>query len=87
MSDFEVAATVPHRVPAWCLTTCDEACQVTFYYYGFIVSSIFSVLTMAICLYNAYRHFTNFNNPYFQSKIVGRAPSTQSSSSCLPFTA
>lgn len=56
--------------PPYCLLTCDEKCIQHLYHYGFIVSIIFSVITSLVGLYNVVMHYINFNNPYFQSKII-----------------
>jgi len=56
--------------PPYCLVTCDEECTQHLYHYGFIVSIIFSVITAMVALYNIVMHYINFNNPYFQSKII-----------------
>lgn len=90
MQALESGATVsttPYHPAAWCLATCDQTCQESFYFYSFIISTVFSILTFAICLYNAAQHFLNFNNPYFQSKIISNCQNTQSLCSCRPSTA
>jgi hypothetical protein len=37
------------------------------------------VLTILVSAYHIYMHLQNFNNPFFQSKIIGTARLTQSS--------
>jgi len=56
--------------PPYCLLTCDEAFILNLYNYGFIISIVFSVITSLAGLYNVVMHYINFNNPYFQSKII-----------------
>jgi hypothetical protein len=64
--------------PKYCIVSCDGDCQANLYHYGFIFSAIFTVLTCLIALYNITMHFINFNNPYFQSKIISTFPTTKS---------
>ena len=65
--------------PRHCIVTCDGDCIEGLYNYGFIVSLVASVLTSMVALYHVVMHFINFNNPYFQSKIISTSRSTQSS--------
>lgn len=75
------------QVPSYCVLYCDEHCMEEFFEWGFLVSLLFSLLTGLVSLYNIAMHFINFNNPYFQAKIVSNLLPTQSSSSCRPSTA
>lgn len=64
--------------PRHCIVTCDGPCIEGLYHYGFIISLVASVLTCMVALYNVGMHFLNFNNPYFQSKIISTSAHMQS---------
>ena len=76
MLDERILGTI-QGYPPYCLLTCDETCILNLYNYGFIVSIIFSVITSLAGLYNVVMHYINFNNPYFQSKIISKCYTTQ----------
>lgn len=59
------------EVPSYCFTYCDEHCIETTLSYEYNVSLAFSVLTILVSAYHIYMHLHNFNNPFFQSKIIG----------------
>ena len=59
--------------PSYCFTYCDEHCIETTIHYEYNVSLAFSILTILVSAYHIYMHLHNFNNPFFQSKIIGTA--------------
>lgn len=69
MLDERILGTA-YEYPPHCLLTCDQECISNLYEYGFIISIVFAVITSLASLYNVVMHFINFNNPYFQSKII-----------------
>ena len=70
---------------SFCLTYCGDQCLQSTLHYEFTASLIFSVLTILVSAYHIYMHLHNFNNPFFQSKIIGNLPTIQLSSSWLLF--
>lgn len=58
-------------VPSYCFTYCDQHCIETTISYEYNVSLAFSILTILVSAYHIYMHLHNFNNPFFQSKIIG----------------
>ena len=66
---------------------CDENCIQKNLSFEFSASFIFSILTILISIYHISMHLANFNNPFFQSKIIGTQHITiQSSWSWRPST-
>lgn len=65
------------EVPAYCLVYCDEHCIEETISYEFKASLIFSIATILVSAYHIYMHLSNFNNPFFQSKIIGKNQSIQ----------
>lgn len=61
-----------YELPSYCLTYCDEHCIETTISYEFNASLIFSIATILVSAYHIYMHLHNFNNPFFQSKIIGK---------------
>lgn len=74
-----MAVSPSSEVPSYCFTYCDEHCIETTLSYEYNVSLAFSVLTILVSAYHIYMHLHNFNNPFFQSKIIGTSRITQSS--------
>lgn len=72
-------AVLEEDVPSYCFTYCEEGCIKATLSYEFNASLTFSILTIAVSAYHIYMHLHNFNNPFFQSKIIGTPPPTQSS--------
>jgi hypothetical protein len=56
--------------PEYCIVTCNYDCIDTLYTFGYKSSIVLTSLTMLVALYHIFMHFINFNNPYFQSKII-----------------
>jgi hypothetical protein len=77
----------PGLLPSYCLTYCEQDCIVETLAYEFDASLVFSILTLLISVYNICMHLYNFNNPFFQSKIISKFQPMQSYSSCRPSTA
>jgi hypothetical protein len=75
------------KLPAYCFSFCDSACIRESLQYEFDASLVCTVLTLLVSAYHIYMHLHNFNNPFFQSKIIGTPAHTQSSSSWRPSTA
>ena len=73
--------------PAYCIFECDHDCIENTLNYEFNASLTFSLLTIAVSTYHIYMHLNNFNNPFFQSKIIGASPPIQSSLLWHPSTA
>jgi hypothetical protein len=71
----------PSPLPSYCFTYCDQQCIEDTIAYEFALSLTFSVFALLVSAYHIFMHLHNFNNPFFQSKIIGIPLSTQSSSS------
>ncbi len=56
---------------AICLTSCDSECIEMAMHTEKILSMLLTILTLVISIYNIYMHLIHFNNPFFQSKIIG----------------
>lgn len=63
------------HVPSFCVTYCEEDCIARSLSYEFTASLVFSVLTVLVSTYHIYMHLHNFNNPFFQSKIISTSSS------------
>ena len=58
------------QYPEYCIVTCNFDCIDNLYTFGYKSSLGFSILTMLVAVYHLFQHFINFNNAYFQSKII-----------------
>ena len=56
--------------PSYCLTFCDEECIQHSLSNEYAFSMVFTILTLLISGYHIRKHLQNFNNPFFQSKII-----------------
>jgi hypothetical protein len=57
-------------LPNYCFIYCGEPCIKSSLSTEFIISSILTLLTLMVSIYHINMHLNNFNNPFFQSKII-----------------
>jgi len=79
MNFLQSATTNEDDLPSYCFTYCEQHCIENTLSYEFNASLIFSILTILVSAYHIYMHLHNFNNPFFQSKIIGNIAFIQSS--------